>query len=454
MGNRTEPLSRGDVRRNDHRGRLREIVARDRAICGIDLADKVQELVVVDHDGAVLARRGLKNKRAWELASTLAWTREQACAAGFDDVVVACEPTGHRWRVVAEQCDQLSLDLVCVQPLLVHRERERDDFTKDRSDQRDAVLIADLAAQLRCYVPERTDATYARLRHLGARREQLVTRTGGCRQQLAALLECAWPAVLEAAAAPLDSITWQAALQVVLDRVVDGDLVGLRRRMRWSRFQAAVRRAVADLGGQRVCWRIARGVYNALDDTTGVPTQRHGVLERINLIAADWHHTRDLTADIEARMVAVLDQLDLTDLVTSIDGLSALGAATILAETGDLDRYTSARAVVKHAGLCPRDNRSGKFAGNTQISGRGRPSLRLAAWRAVWGAMPHNEVLAARHELLTTRDRNRLSAGQARAAVAGSLLRQLHAVVTRREPWNPQIAAGRRAPEGVTPHAA
>ena len=454
MGNRTEQLSRGDARRNDRRHRLREIVARDRAICGIDLADSVQELVVVDHDGAVLARKGLKNRRAWELTAALAWARQQAVAAGFAEVVIACEPTGHRWRVVAEQCEALGLDLVCVQPLLVHREREREDLTRDRSDQRDATLIADLAAQLRCYVPERTDATYARLRHLGSRREQLVTRAGGCRQQLAALLECAWPAVLEAAAKPLDSVTWQAAVQVVLDRVEAGDLAGLRRRMRWSRFQAAVRAAVADLGGQRVCWRIARGVYDALDDDTGVPTQRHGVLERLVLIVADWHHTRALTADVEARMVAILDELELTDLACSIDGLSAVGAATILAETGDLARFSSARALVKHAGLCPRDNRSGTFAGDTKISGRGRPSLRLAAWRAVWGALPHNDVLAARHQHLTTRPRNPLTGNQARAAIAGSLLRQFHAVITKREPWNPQTAAGHRDGKEVMPRAA
>jgi hypothetical protein len=38
---------------------------------------------------------------------------------------------------------------------------------------------------------------------------------------------------------------------------------------------------------------------------------------------------------------------------------------------------------------------------------------------------------------------------QARVAVAASLLRQLHAVVVTRTPWDPAIAAGldRRAPE-------
>jgi transposase len=62
-----------------------------------------------------------------------------------------------------------------VQPLLVWRAREGEDLTWDKSDPKDAVIIARLAAGLRCYVPERTDATWARLRHLGARRVQLTT---------------------------------------------------------------------------------------------------------------------------------------------------------------------------------------------------------------------------------------------------------------------------------------
>jgi transposase len=452
MEHRTE-LSRGDVRRNGRRRLLREIVSREYAVCGIDLADEVQELVVTDHDGTVLARRGLKHTRAWQLTDALVWARQQARTAGFEGVVVACEPTGHRWRVVAEQCDALRLDLVCVQPLLVHREREREDYTRERSDQRDAVLIADLAAQLRCYVPERTDEVYARLRHLGARRHELIVRAGCCRQQLGALAECAWPAVLETAARPLDSVTWQAAMQVVLGRVEHGDLAGVRQRVRWSRFQSSVRKAVAELGGQRVRWSIARAVYDALEDNTGVPTQRPGALERLRLVLADWHNTRHLIADVETRMVAVLDELDLTELVCSIDGLSAVGAAAILAETGDLTRFGSARAVVKHAGLCPRANASGTFQGETKISGRGRPLLRLAAWRAVWGALPHNAVLAARHEHLTTRGHNRLTGNQARTAVAGSLLRQLHAAITSRQPWNAEIAAGHRVDKEEAPAA-
>ena len=141
-------------------------------------------------------------------------------------------------------------------------------------------------------------------------------------------------------------------------------------------------------------------------------------------------------------MAAVLDELNLTGLVTTIAGLTPIGAAAILAETGDLTRFASPRSLVKHAGLCPRDNASGRYQGKTSISGRGRPGLRVAAWRAVWAALPNTPVLAAKFQTLTTRDGNRLARQQARTACAAALLRWIHVVITRQVSWDPAIAAG------------
>jgi transposase len=100
--------------------------------------------------------------------------------------------------------------------------------------------------------------------------------------------------------------------------------------------------------------------------------------------------------------------------------------------------------VVKHAGLCLRDNASGQHQGKTSISGKGRPALRLAVWRAVWAALPNNPVLAARFRYVTTREHNRLARQHARAACAAALLHWLHVIVTRRVRWDPAIAAGGR----------
>ena len=382
-------LSRGDRNRNGRLGRLRELLPAGNAIVGIDLADVKQAAVVTDHDSRVLARRRV-SCRAWELGAVLDWAVARAAAAGFASVTVACEPTGHRWRVLDQLAAERGLPLVCVQPLLVWRAREAEDLTWDKSDPKDAVVIARLTAQLHCYEPERADATWARLRHLGARRARLVTAGTADVQQLRDLLESVWPAVLEVSGSPFRSASWRASLAVVLDRS-GGDLARVRR-LGLARFTAAVRAELPRWGATRPCLRIVAGVFTALTDPAGVLTHRAGALERAGLTLADWRDTRRRLADVETRMVAVLDDLDLTDLVCSIDGLTAVGAAAILAETGDPVRFGSPRAVVKHAGLCPRDNASGQRQGKTSISGKGRPALRLAAWRAVWAALPNNPV--------------------------------------------------------------
>jgi hypothetical protein len=341
--------------------------------------------------------------------------------------------------------DDAGMGFVCVQSLKVHRAREADDYTRDKTDHKDAVLIGKLIARLDCYLPERADADWARLRHLGARRARLVTEATRCQQQIADLLGCCWPAALAAAAKPLDSTTWLACLSVVAD--ADADLPALAEGG-VDAFTTAARACLARFGVSRLYHRIVRAFFTALTDPGGVPAQRPGALERVGLVLADWQHTNARLAEVEARMVAVLDALGLTALVTSIPGLSAVGAAVILAETGDLSRFASARSVVKHAGLNPAENTSATFRGQTHLSRRGRPGLRLAAWRAVWGALPHNPVLHARFTHLTRRDTDRLVAAQARAACAATLLRWLYAIVNSCRPFDPDIATGRRRTTG------
>jgi transposase len=431
-------LTRGDRRRNDRIEGLRRVVTPDRAVLAIDLGEDKQVAVVVDHDGRVLGRRTVLVK-AYALGALLDWAAGQAGRHGFASVVVGCEPTGHRWRSVMQLADDAGLGFVCVQSLKVHRARESDDYTRDKTDHKDAVLIGRLITRLDCYLPERADADWARLRHLGARRGRLVTEATRCQQQIADLLGCCWPAALAAAAKPLDSTSWLACLSVVVD--AGGDLSALAAAG-LDAFTTAARARLSRFGASRLSHRITRVFFTALCDPGGVAAQRPGALERAGLALADWQHTNARLADTEARMVAMLDAMGLTALVTSIPGLSAAGAAVILAETGDLSRFASARSVVKHAGLSPAENTSATFRGQTRLSRRGRPGLRLAAWRAVWGALPHNPVLHARFTHLTRRDTDRLASAQARAACAATLLRWLYAIVTRRQPFQPDIAAG------------
>jgi transposase len=160
-----------------------------------------------------------------------------------------------------------------------------------------------------------------------------------------------WPAALDTANWPFRSKTWAAALWVILDR--DGGDFTRTRRLGSCRFEQAVRREISKRGGQKPCLRIVRKLFQALADPTGVLAHRRGALERVQWLLEDWADTQRKLTDTETRMTAVLDELGLTTLATSIHGLSPVGAAAILAETGDPTRFATARALVKHAGLAP-----------------------------------------------------------------------------------------------------
>ena len=192
MGNGSG-VSRGDRNRNARLERLRALVPVTNAIAGIDLAGKQADgrgdrSRLEGHRPADVPVPGVGSGFGAGLG------RERAAAAGWAGVTVSCEPTGHRWRVLGQLAADRSMPFVCVQPLVTSRSRRTEDLTCDKTDDKDAVLIARLTAQLRCYVPEPVDETWGRLRHLGARREQLITEAGSQVQQMRDLLECAWPA--------------------------------------------------------------------------------------------------------------------------------------------------------------------------------------------------------------------------------------------------------------------
>ena len=466
MGKGSNGMTRGDRRRNARRERLRELLPRDGAVIGIDLAEDKQALAVADHDGRVLARKTVRVK-AFRLGEALDWAVAQARAKGFAQVTVACEPTGPRWLQVQRLCAERGLPLVCIQPLVSHIAREQQDYTTHKTDESDCVLIARLAVELHCYIPEELDESWADLRHLGRRRAQLITAATASVQRIGDFLSVAWPTVTETCAQPFESNTWLAAMQPVTSRC--GGQPARLAAMGEEAFTAAVRAAVRDWGGQKAWGPISRRIFAALTDTEGVVAwSRRGLLRRVADELGDLQRTRAQLRAVEADMVAVLGELGLSRL-GDIPGLTAVGAAAILAETGDPRRYDSSSSLVKHAGLSPSDNASGAFSGQAHISRRGRPGLRLTVWRAVWPMLQHNPVMAAKYQAMTrAADAAAADAGpqqgtaaeraararraKARVACAASLLRWIYCMVVHDTSWDPAVASGAASCHDAAPH--
>jgi transposase len=442
-------VTRGGRRRNQRLEELRGLVPRDNALVGVDLAEDKQALAVCDHDSRVLARKTVRSTLAHQLGGELDWAVEQARRAGFSGVTVACEPTGGRWLHVQRLCEERGMAFVCVQPLVTHIAREQEDYTRSKSGERDAVLIARLTGELRCYRPERLSGEWATLRHLGRRRQRLIGTATAAIQQTRDYLAVAWPAALTTAAGPFAPVTWLAAVAVVTGRC--GADPARLRELGLAGFTALVRAEVPRWGGQRPIRRIVAAVFEALTCTGGVAAQRRGLLRRTGWALDDLRGARAQRTGVEAEMVAQLDVLGVGAALASIPGMTAVTAAAVLAEAGDPARFASSRALVKHAGLAPAPNDSGHSSGQPHITRRGRPALRLAIWRATWAMLRHNPVLAAKYAQLTTRPTGTLTPAQAHIACAAAVLRWIYALTTHHTIWDPQIASGASGPGQARP---
>ena len=290
-------------------------------------------------------------------------------------------------------------------------------------------------------MPERLEGAWAGLREEGRRRAQLITNATAAKQVLGDKLGLAAPALLEAACEPFDSATWLASLEAVPERC-GGDVARVTATgMRRSRLLPLL---CCPAGAARRAGGTCRPLFAALADDRGVARMRRAALRRARGALADLKYARARREQAEADMIALPGELGVdAGRICQIPGLSPATLAAILAETGDLRRYESSSSVVKHAGMSPARNESGSFRGQARISRRGRPALRLAAWRAAWAVLRHCDVLAARHAALTGRDDDcRLTPEQARVACAASLLRWIWSLVVHGTCWDPRIAAG------------
>jgi transposase len=456
-------ISRSDRRRNARRERLRGLLPRDGAVLGIDLGDQKQAMALVDHDMRVLWRKSPRCG-AHRLGGPIADAIEAAAAKGISRVTVACEPTGPRWMQVQRLCAEAGVALVCVQPLVSHIAREQEDYTGHKRDEPDAVLIARLASELHCYVPEKLDESWAALRQLGRRREQLVAAATAAVQRIRDFLSVAWPSAVTAAADPFASLTWLAALEVVTARC-GADPARLAAGGEEG-FLALVRDASAGWGLKRPDRRIAGKVLALADDPDAVTWSRRGLFRRIGSELDDLQRARRQLRETEADMAALLTDLGLARL-GGVPGLTLVGAAVILAEAGDPRRYETSSSMVKHAGLSPSDNASGAFEGASRISRRGRPSLRLAAWRATLPMLLHNPVMKQKYQaLVRTAEESartatagarpgsaqaaqaartvRAARAKARVARAASLLRWIYSMTVHGTSWDPVAASGGR----------
>lgn len=127
------------------------------------------------------------------------------------------------------------------------------------------------------------------------------------------------------------------------------------------------------------------------------------------------------------------------DLLTSIPGVGWRTACQLLAELGDINRFASPRKLVAFAGLTPAQFVSGSsVAKRSRITKLGSSHLRKLLYMPSLTAIRWNPVIREFFERLVARGKSRKAA---LVACMGKLLKIIHAVLTKLQPFRPHLPA-------------
>jgi hypothetical protein len=243
-------------RRSEKQARRRQRLPADALVAGVDLAKK--EVVVVyvrASDRARVGRLVVSSDPAGR-ARLIDRGRELAAAHGTGPLVVAMEPTSHFWKPLARAAEAAGVGYVLEQGFVVAHARELDDLTRDKTDTRDATLIADLAAELRFTETRLAEGPWAELELLVAARDARRIERAACLKEMRTLLELAWQGLLVACPAlvgtHLQALSQNSVWSWLLPSGRLGRACRTTRVLRRSHRQRSVerRRAVSESHGR------------------------------------------------------------------------------------------------------------------------------------------------------------------------------------------------------------
>ncbi|GJE81936.1 hypothetical protein HNR51_004314 [Methylorubrum thiocyanatum] len=211
--------------------------------------------------------------------------------------------------------------------------------------------------------------------------------------------------------------------------------------------------AAWDVVGRKVAkTRLLGDIYETARSSIGLPVSPDGpAVSMFRLVIGE---ARGLIRQRDAIEVAAETLLsDNADykLLRRIPGIGPINALTILAEAGDLRRFSHHRQFLKFYGLDLATQQSGSFRGQTKLSKYGNARLRRTLWLAGQVAIRQREnSFRDKFELYIARDRHNADLRRkALTAITAKMARVVHAVIKTGDDYRPFVEGP--APVGRTP---
>jgi len=148
--------------------------------------------------------------------------------------------------------------------------------------------------------------------------------------------------------------------------------------------EAEFRKVARKIGGAKTDkMRWLNDFYQTAMNSIGLPVgEESEAIRMFRVVLGEYLAVCKLRSRLEKEIVERLkDHLDFQRLQT-IPGIGPILALIILAESGDMRRFSHHRKFLKYCGLDLSTEQSGQFRGTSKLSKRGNARLRYAFWMA------------------------------------------------------------------------
>ena len=310
-----------------------------------------------------------------------AWLERQADPVSL----VTMESSGHYWMSLASHLGRQGVPVAVVNPLAA-KYFAKSRLARTKSDPADARSLAEMG--MREQPAARDPLEGVELRQAARFAMTLVAEQARVCQRLVRLVELGFPELGEL----FDDPTCRTAREVL--RIAPTARAATRRR------SSTLANANAGPGRRRLGTAKAERLQAAAADSIAVPELDAEVAFEVGLLLDQYDLLERQIEAADRRVASLLDGETARRLQT-IPGVGPSIAAALMAEIGDIARFTDFDQLLAFAGVHPAERSSGKKGSNPEtswhMSKAGNSHLRAAAYRMAVVGLQHNPVIRSHY---------------------------------------------------------
>lgn len=347
---------------------------------GIDVAKASHQCVILDSNGEALCKSFTILSSKNDFSKIL--SKIKTLNINFSDIICGLEATGNLWENLYSFLTQNSLKLILLNPFQTHKYHQVL-MKKAKTDDIDAFIIAGLLRSGHASHSHIPDDSVQALRDLVRLKYSYMANLKIFKRKAYSLLNLVFPEFLSLVKDPFNIVcshilsNYQTALD--FKNLKPKHLLKIARSHQGNNYDEAwAKKVIASANNSIYSGRASKARSFSLKS-----------------IVSQISHLKQQIILLESEINDILQPKDdsdnsSADNILSIPGVGPNTAACVIAEIGDINRFSSSKEFIGFVGLYPHIQQSGSSLNKAKLTTKGSRILKHALYLASVACLKHN----------------------------------------------------------------